>query len=157
MAKLFILVAACLVAASCAGTKYVPTPSETIVTEKVTFVPTPVPSDSVSIHAWLECDKNGKVVLSWLETEKSKNARLKFSLDSLGNMLAKMNTVPDTVYLPSSETVVERKVNVPYPVEKELTKWQSFKLDVGGYAIISVVSVLLIMFGKMVYKLKKGG
>lgn len=39
----------------------------------------------------------------------------------------------------------------------ELTRWQSFKQEAGGFAIATIVVVLLIVFGKMVYKLKKGG
>lgn len=48
-------------------------------------------------------------------------------------------------------------VQVPVPVEKALTKWQQFKLDVGGYALcVGVVLVLvLVVVGYLVYKLKK--
>lgn len=56
----------------------------------------------------------------------------------------------DTLYLASRDTV-----SVPYPVEKELTKWQSFKVDYGGWAITLVFVFILIVFGSMVYKLKK--
>lgn len=58
----------------------------------------------------------------------------------------------DTMYISRIDTL-----RVPYPVEKELTRWQQFRLDVGGYAIFSVVIVILIVVGYMVYKLKKGG
>lgn len=58
----------------------------------------------------------------------------------------------DTLYIERTDSV-----QVPYPVEKELTRWQSFKQEAGGFAIATIVVVLLIVFGKMVYKLKKGG
>ena len=58
----------------------------------------------------------------------------------------------DTLYIERTDSI-----QVPYPVEKELTRWQSFKQEVGGFAIATIVVVLLIVFGKMVYKLKKGG
>lgn len=58
----------------------------------------------------------------------------------------------DTLYIEKTDSV-----RVPYPVEKELTRWQSFKQEAGGFAIATIVVVLLIVFGKMVYKLKKGG
>ena len=58
----------------------------------------------------------------------------------------------DTMYISRIDTL-----RVPYPVEKELTRWQQFRLDVGGYAIFAVVIVILIVVGYMVYKLKKGG
>lgn len=51
----------------------------------------------------------------------------------------------DTVATLRSDTI-----NVPYPVECKLSKWEQLKLNVGGWAI----SIIIIM-GFMVYKLKK--
>lgn len=56
----------------------------------------------------------------------------------------------DTVYVTKTDSV-----QVPYPVEKQLTKWQQFKVKVGGWAIVIVVITVLIVFGGFVYKLKK--
>ena len=56
----------------------------------------------------------------------------------------------DTLYLSRVDTV-----SVPYPVEKELTKWQHVKVDYGGWAIGLVFVFILIVVGRMVYKLKK--
>lgn len=42
----------------------------------------------------------------------------------------------DTVYATKTDSV-----QVPYPVEKQLTKWQQFKVDIGGWAI----GILLIL------------
>lgn len=52
-----------------------------------------------------------------------------------------------------------RRIEVPkpYPVEKKLTHWQSLKQEIGGYAIVSVIVAILIVFGRFIYKLKKGG
>lgn len=49
------------------------------------------------------------------------------------------------------------EVPKPYPVEKKLNKWQSVKQDFGGYAIFSIIVITLIAFGRIIYKLKKGG
>lgn len=83
--------------------KYVPIESNTdsIVVEKLVEVQ--LPPDSSTIRALLECDENGRVVLSWLDIANSKNAQAQLTIDSLGNLLAKMRTQPDTVYLPSKE------------------------------------------------------
>ena len=57
------------------------------------------------------------------------------------------------------DTMVSVRVDtlaVPYPVEKRLTRWEQFRLDVGGYALFAAVVVILIVVGYMVYKLKKG-
>lgn len=60
--------------------------------------------------------------------------------------------VRDTAYIERRDSV-----QVPYPVEKKLTRWQQFKLDVGGFALLAVAAVVLIGFGRFAYKLKKGG
>lgn len=37
-----------------------------------------------------------------------------------------------------------KEIQVPYPVEKPLTRWERFKMDVGGYAIsLSVVAGII--------------
>lgn len=139
---------------SCRTVKYVPVESkaDSVVVEKLVEVQ--LPPDSSTIRALLECDKNGKVVLNWLDIANSKNARTQLTIDSLGNLLAKMKTQPDTVYLPSKEVTVTKEVRVPYPVEKELTGWQKFRLDFGGWTIGVLIITILVIFGKMVYGLK---
>lgn len=56
----------------------------------------------------------------------------------------------DTVY---SEKV--DSIRVPYPVEAQLTKWQKFKQIGGGFAIASIIIIILIVVGWFIYKLKK--
>lgn len=56
----------------------------------------------------------------------------------------------DTLYLSKTDTV-----SVPYPVEKELTKWQHTKVNYGGWALGIVFVFILIVVGRMVYKLRK--
>lgn len=48
-------------------------------------------------------------------------------------------------------------IQVPYPVEKHLTRWQSLKMDIGGITLSVVTMFVIIVLGKMIYKLKKGG
>lgn len=132
---------------SCKSVKYVPvdSKSDSIVVEKLVEVP--LPPDSATIKALLECDENGKVILSWLDVANSKNAQALLTIDSLGNLLAKMKTLPDTVYLPSKEVTVTKQVKVPYPVEKELTNWQRIYINVGKWAIgIVIIIILIILF-----------
>lgn len=135
--------------------KYVPIEgqNDSIIVEKLVEVQ--LPPDSATIRALLECDENGRVVLRWLDIANSKNAQAQMTIDSLGNLLSKMRTQPDTVYLPSKEVVVSKMEKVPYPVEKELTRWQQFRLDVGGWAIAIVIITIFVVFSGMVYKLRK--
>lgn len=148
----FILISAIC---SCRSVKYVPIESSTdsIVVEKLVEVQ--LPPDSSTIRALLECDENGKVVLSWLDIANSKNAQAQLTIDSLGNLLAKMRTQPDTVYLPSKEVTVTKEVKVPYPVEKELTRWQHIKLELGGWAFGIIIAFTLIIVGWILYNSRK--
>lgn len=146
---------AMFVICSCRSIKYVPIEGQidSVVVEKLVEVQ--LPPDSATIRALLECDENGRVVLRWLDIANSKNAQAQMTIDSLGNLLAKMRTQPDTVYLPSKEVVVSKMEKVPYPVEKELTRWQQFRLDVGGWAIGIVIITILFVVSRIVYKLRK--
>lgn len=56
----------------------------------------------------------------------------------------------DAVAILRSDTI-----NVPYPVECKLSKWEQLKLNVGGWAISIIIIIVLIVMGCMVYKLKK--
>jgi hypothetical protein len=135
--------------------KYVPVEStaDSIVVEKLVEVQ--LPPDSSTIRALLECDENGKIVLSWLDIANSKNAQAKLTIDSLGNLLAKMKTQPDTIYKPSKEVIVTKEVKLNYPVEKELTRWQQMKLELGGWAFGIIITAALIIIGWIVYKSRK--
>lgn len=56
----------------------------------------------------------------------------------------------DTLYVTNTDSI-----QVPYPIEKELSKWQQFRMDFGGWAIAAVIIIVLIGFGRFVYKFKK--
>ena len=56
----------------------------------------------------------------------------------------------DTVSILRSDSV-----RVPYPVEHKLTKWEEVRLTVGGWAIAFIIIVILIVVGRLIYKIKK--
>ena len=58
--------------------------------------------------------------------------------------------VRDTVYASKTDSI-----QVPYPVEKELTRWQQFRLDVGGWAIGILTGAVLIIIFAYVINLRK--
>lgn len=63
-------------------------------------------------------------------------------------------------HVTKTDTLVSERVDsvqVPYPVEARLTKWQQLKMDAGGYALVSVVVIIFITAGRTLCKLKKGG
>lgn len=56
----------------------------------------------------------------------------------------------DTLYLSRTDSI-----RVPYPVEKELTRWQQMKLELGGWAFGIIIAFALIIVGWMIYKSRK--
>ncbi|WP_080902968.1 hypothetical protein [Parabacteroides sp. Marseille-P3160] len=58
------------------------------------------------------------------------------------------NTVRDSVYIRDS-------IQVPFPVEKELTRWQKTKMDFGGWAMGVASGLLIIGIGYIVIWLTK--
>lgn len=44
----------------------------------------------------------------------------------------------------SMKSIRHDSVPVPYPVEKKLTRWESVKIDVGGFAIVAVAVVVAV-------------
>lgn len=56
----------------------------------------------------------------------------------------------DTTFINKTDSIP-----VPYPVEKPLSRWQSFKLSVGGFAISGIIVLIIVGVGWMVYKIKK--
>lgn len=49
----------------------------------------------------------------------------------------------------------KERIEVPVPVEKKLTRWQKFKMDVGGWAIGAMSTFLLAIIGYIVVWLLK--
>ena len=58
--------------------------------------------------------------------------------------------VRDTVYASRTDSV-----QVPCPVERKLTRWEQIRLDMGSWTIWTIIIVILIVIGYMIYKLKK--
>ena len=86
-------------------------------------VPVILPIETASAKAILECSAEGAVMLARLNVESSRNARLTFLLDSLGNLSVDAVVDRDTIYLPSDSVIITRDVvrtEVEYK-EKELT------------------------------------
>lgn len=54
--------------------------------------------------------------------------------------------VRDTLYMAKTDSV-----QIPYPVEKEFTKWQKLCVNVGGWAIGIVIISILVLVGWMIY------
>lgn len=58
------------------------------------------------------------------------------------------------IYHVKADTVMQRdSVRVPYPVEKPLTKWQRWKMDLGGWAM-GVAAGMIILLVVRLFKIR---
>ncbi len=116
------------ICSSCRSIKYVPV--ETVRMDSIYF--TLHERDSVHIHDSVYVREQGDTVFvnKWHTVYRDRTTR-------------------DTTYIER-----EKKVGVPYPVEKELTWWQKAKIEFGEFSvgIIFVLSIVVIWLIK-----KKGG
>lgn len=64
---------------------------------------------------------------AWLVRSKE----LEKQIEQLRHMTAKADTVHDSI-------------PVPYPVEKQLTKWEKLKIDIGGLAIGLLIALMIV-------------
>ena len=64
--------------------------------------------------------------------------------------LYKYKNLIDTLYVSRTDSI-----QVPYPVEKQLTRWQSMKLELGGWAFGIIIVFALIIIGLLVYRIRR--
>ena len=56
----------------------------------------------------------------------------------------------DTLYVNRTDSV-----QVPYPVERKLTRWQRFRMEVGGFTFFTLVALALVAVGWLVYRARR--
>lgn len=64
----------------------------------------------------------------------------------------RVKELTDTVYQSAIDSV---KVSVPYPVERELSRWERTKMDFGGMAIGVLVIALCVAVAWLIKKFRK--
>ena len=154
MRHLFILIIAALLT-SCKAAKVTTIESHTDSVYIDRLIPYPLPTDSATIRALMECDETGRVTLRRLDIVTTENVALQFTVDSLGELLADMKVGRDTLYLPSKEVYVDRRVEVPVTIEKPLTRWEKIKQEAGGWAIGAASGAVLALLAWLLWRLKK--
>lgn len=129
---------------SCKSPQYIPTESKTQIKDSVNIRDSVVTKevinqkDSVVIRDSVVTvvDDKGNVLRTELYRQKEiyKDLQKEYrDLQSKYNSLLSQKT---------------DSIQVPYPVEKELSRWQSFKMEIGGYAIIILLVVILYFIYK---------
>lgn len=59
-------------------------------------------------------------------------------------------------YLNRTDTVIKvDSVMTPYPVERKLSRWQSIKIELGGWAFGVIVAIALVIVGWLVYRMRR--
>lgn len=60
------------------------------------------------------------------------------------------------LFINRTDTVLKTdSVQTPYPVEKRLTRWQTLKMELGGWALGVIIVFALVIVGRMMYRLRK--
>ena len=118
LAPIFWIIIICLVMCSCRSVQYVPV--EVIKTD-TTYI-NKIQRDSIyQLDSVYIRDKGDTVLI--IKTRYLYRDRL----------------VQDTVYMSKTDSI-----QVPYPVERKLTKWEQLRLDVGGWAMGGFIVVFLV-------------
>ena len=127
--RLFVIFALMALFASCTRTVYQPV--ETVRTEKdvVTrwLTDTVIQNDTRFIYV------KGDTVIDWRDRWRDR-----------------IKEVHDTVYMERTDSIP-----VPYPVKKQLTKWEQTKMDFGGFAIGAIIAVVCIAVIWLIKKFRK--
>ena len=123
----------------CNSVKYVPI--ETVRTEYKTKTDTVKVSDTIRTEKETilrEVRPEDSAMIAKLGIRLQDNDRL---LILLRNQLTEANSKQ---YESHTDTVIKKdSVQVPYPVERKLTKWQQLKVDWGGWALLGIVLISL--------------
>lgn len=58
-------------------------------------------------------------------------------------------------YLNRTDTVIRiDSIQVPYPVEKQVSRWQSLKMELGGWAFGIILLLVIVIASRMKYLMK---
>lgn len=114
-------------------TRIITLKGDTLIRERVVTVVSP--ADSARIKALMRCDENDRVLLEWYEQECSRNARLKFKLDSMGRLMVDFDRIQDTVYITVADTTINNSSSVEemktVEVERKMRGWEKYLIGTG--------------------------
>lgn len=137
--------ALCLSLCSCAS-RHTPMPAVLTIKDSVRIeriVPHPIEPKESSIEAWIECDQRGRTLLTKIRELEDERLSLTMSLDSVGRLNVTARTPSDTVWMRADSVVITKETKVPYPVEKQLTKWQQTRMRLGDVSITAIILGIL--------------
>ena len=129
LVAILMLLAVAVMVSGCSPTKYVPV--ESVRTEYRDREVEKLVADTVhdTRFVWVK----GDTVVDIRETEHIRRVE-----------------IHDTCYIERTDTI-----RIPYPVEKQLTKWEQTKMDFGGIAIGIIIAVVCIAVVWLIKKFRK--
>lgn len=127
--RIGLLFASFMFLCSCAHVKYVPV--ETI--KKEVEYRDRLLRDSIYVHDSIYVREKGDTVFV-----------------NMWHTLYKDRLLRDTIYVNLTDTI-----KVPLPVEKELSKWEAFKIEIGGWAFGIAIGGILFIIVWLVYKKRR--
>lgn len=147
-----VIIAACL--SSCKSVQYVPV--ETIRTEVKHHHDTVRIQDSTKNDVQTVIREADSAEIERLNTEYG------FKLDKAQKTILILRKELERQSHSQQETksdavIVEKEVQVPYPVEKKLTRWQQIKIDAGGVAIALIIIAFVLLFIAILRKIASKG
>lgn len=133
MKQIALFICLLVLASGCSRKVYVPV--ESVVSRTDTIYSAKVRVDSVIMRDSVAVFQKGDTVLI---TKYRDRYRVK--------------ELTDTVYHSAIDSV---KISVPYPVERELSRWERTKMDFGGMAIGVLVIALCVAVAWLIKKFRK--
>lgn len=137
-----------LIFGSCTTTKYVPV--EKVVTEYKTKIDTVEKTDTFIAERETIIREADSATIAKLGLQLRDNERailiLKKEIEKHKSNESEYKEITDTV---------TQYVQVPYPVEKSLSKWEKLKMDFGGIAIGGCIAIVLLLTIKILFKFIK--
>lgn len=128
-----MLIFLCLISGGCTRKVYVPV--ENVVTRTDTCFYAKLRVDSVTLRDSVAVIQRGDTVMitKWRDRYRVRER-------------------VDTVYSSATDSVTLR---VPYPVERELSRWEQTKMDFGGMAIGGLIIALCVAVAWLIKKFRK--
>jgi hypothetical protein len=138
---MLVAIALGAILSGCRSTQYIPV--ETIKTEIKEV------HDTVKIQDTIKSEK--QIIIREADTSEIErlNAEYGFKLDKAQKTILVLNRELQQQIHKENETkenivYKEKEVQIPYPVEKKLSKWEQIKIDLGGWMVGFILLSIII-------------
>ncbi len=146
---IWIILLLCLVFGGCTSTKYIPVETIRIEREEVHDTLTVIDSisskDSVNTTTSMLLQKVDSAHLASLGVVNPPNEAWLLDRQTTTTHTKNENKSRQEEEKINSNSKTIEYIQVPYPVERKLSKWEQVKMDWGGKAIVVIIVILFIL------------